>query len=569
MKLFSRLLPLVSFLVIVCAQDTNLRAVKATFDAANIPGDLAITFEPSVLLEVSLPQATGSPITLHAGIQLPRNATAGPPIFRVINAPSHGPFVVAAVDPDAPTPQTPTNAQIRHFLGGDFTAEAGGRGSVSRGLHLLVNSTKAVSEFRQPTPPAGSPAHRYIFLVFEQPAGFDAQTVVTSTTPVNLFNISSFAEQGTLNIHLEVPPIQWSIDNEPKRSDVDGGGIVGGCNPMVWEAMSYSYVLPWNTILATASYALTIGQYSTVAVYAVQVYEWLLNLSEEVELIHQAHWSSMKIAYMICRYVPLLTCPVYLWAWLRDHPPELCAKVVHPLYGFLTCYQLSAQGVMLIRTYAFTGRKLSVLLMLLACYLAVMGTEIWLFSSRFVFPEELYVAFGTSGCFANDAGAQSGSLFDPHRVAIQSGCVLLGIFLLDVIMTATIIVHCIRIRSTQGALGKAFLAQGLVAFLVMSAVNLPSAVLYLRGDRLYNGLGLPYLFLSDVMACRLILLLRRKVKPTETDLLDEQSRIVREALAVDESAESLRIDKERETSFSFSLSLWKNPKEKGLFDSWA
>ncbi|KAJ8515366.1 hypothetical protein ONZ45_g7200 [Pleurotus djamor] len=567
MKLFSRLLPLVPFLVIVCAQDTSLRAVKATFDAANIPGDLAISFEPSVLLEVSLPQATGSPITLHAGIQLPRNATAGPPTFRVINAPSRGPFVVAAVDPDAPTPQTPTVSQIRHFLGGDFVVEAGGRRSVPRGLHLLVNSTKAVSEFRQPTPPAGSPAHRYIFLLFEQPAGFDAQTVVTPTTPVQLFNISSFAEQLSAALLIVVFLIeQYDIQQSNAPNYSSRAQAVIGTYKTVWEAMSYSYVLPWNTILATASYALTIGQYSTVAVYAVQVYEWLLNLSEEVELIHQAHWSSMKIAYMICRYVPLLTCPVYLWAWLRDHPPELCAKVVHPLYGFLTCYQLSAQGVMLIRTYAFTGRKLSVLLMLLACYLAVMGTEIWLFSSRFVFPEELYVAFGTSGCFANDAGAQSGSLFDPHRVAIQSGCVLLGIFLLDVIMTATIIVHCIRIRSTQGALGKAFLAQGLVAFLVMSAVNLPSAVLYLRGDRLYNGLGLPYLFLSDVMACRLILLLRRKVTPTESDLLDEQSRIVREALAVDESAESLRIDKERET---FSLSLWKNPKEKGLFDSWA
>ncbi len=57
---------------------------------------------------------------------------------------------------------------------------------------------------------------------------------------------------------------------------------------------------------------------------------------------------------------------------------------------------------------------------------------------------------------------------------------------------------------------------GLVAFLAMSSVNLPGAIIYLwynlyqlitaqyadlhrRGARLYNGIGLPYLFMSDVM----------------------------------------------------------------------
>lgn len=58
---------------------------------------------------------------------------------------------------------------------------------------------------------------------------------------------------------------------------------------------------------------------------------------------------------------------------------------------------------------------------------------------------------------------------------------------------------------------------GLVAFLAMSSVNLPGAIIYLwyaisqlitaqynvdlhgRGARLYNGIGLPYLFMSDIM----------------------------------------------------------------------
>ncbi|KAG6887358.1 hypothetical protein C0992_012661 [Termitomyces sp. T32_za158] len=82
------------------------------------------------------------------------------------------------------------SAQIRHFLGPNFFAECVTEGHV----HDLVNRTAAISEFLQPTPPAGSDAHRYIFLLFNQPTGFNAQTLVTPTTPITLFNISAFAE---------------------------------------------------------------------------------------------------------------------------------------------------------------------------------------------------------------------------------------------------------------------------------------------------------------------------------------------------------------------------------------
>jgi phosphatidylethanolamine-binding protein len=87
------LLPLVGRVV---GQDTSLRAVKDAFNdfavfpdfhaspfltdmvcpVIQIPSDLAISFDPSVLLEVSLPQPSGELITLHTGIQLPRNGTS-------------------------------------------------------------------------------------------------------------------------------------------------------------------------------------------------------------------------------------------------------------------------------------------------------------------------------------------------------------------------------------------------------------------------------------------------------------------------------------------------------------
>ncbi|KAG7088740.1 hypothetical protein E1B28_012708 [Marasmius oreades] len=175
------LLPLLS---LVLAQDTDRRQVERAFDAANIPQDLNIKFEAEVLLEVSLPQTGGTSITLHAGVQLPRNATAGPPSFAVRgDVAGRGPFVVATVDPDAPTPQNPTSAQIRHFLGGNFVNVGGN----------LRNNTPAITQFRQPTPPAGSDAHRYIFLLFRQSPQFNSQTEVNSTSSTSLFDIAKFA----------------------------------------------------------------------------------------------------------------------------------------------------------------------------------------------------------------------------------------------------------------------------------------------------------------------------------------------------------------------------------------
>lgn len=194
MKFASFAALLAGCVVLVAAQDNSIAAVEAAFRNAKIPGDLHINFRPTELLEVTFPQASGSSITLHAGVQLPRNATVGPPTFAVrglTNAPRGQKFVVAAVDPDAPTPQTPTSAQIRHFLGGDFTLGQ----STGGGTRELVSNTPPVSGFLQPTPPAGSDAHRYVFLLFRQPAGFDNQTTVTPATSIANFNISAFAQE--------------------------------------------------------------------------------------------------------------------------------------------------------------------------------------------------------------------------------------------------------------------------------------------------------------------------------------------------------------------------------------
>ncbi|KAH7928472.1 hypothetical protein BV22DRAFT_1030786 [Leucogyrophana mollusca] len=86
---------------------------------------------------------------------------------------------------------------------------------------------------------------------------------------------------------------------------------------------------------ADVAYAIQVGRNGFVAVYALQVYEWLLMLDDEYTLIHRSAWTSIKVAYLVCRYYPLLVFPFQLWGWMGDHAPRVCQRVIHPLYATL------------------------------------------------------------------------------------------------------------------------------------------------------------------------------------------------------------------------------------------
>jgi hypothetical protein len=212
----SIILAVVALALTVSAQDTSLRVVKKRFNEADIPDDLDISFKPKTLLEVTFPQ-TGitPPLHVHAGGEYDKNETSAIPYYSVLFPPSPpksgyrpspatqipilnaeigvGPFVLALLDPDAPKPEDPKNAQYRHFLGANFWM--GTPGEV--GLQLL-NTTPAITEWTKPAPPDGSDSHRYVFLLYHQPIGFNDQKEVTSETSRGKFNISEFAEKTKL-----------------------------------------------------------------------------------------------------------------------------------------------------------------------------------------------------------------------------------------------------------------------------------------------------------------------------------------------------------------------------------
>jgi len=192
---------------------------------------------------------------------------------------------------------------------------------------------------------------------------------------------------------------------------------------------------------------------------------------------------------------------------------------------------MCAQAIFIIRTYAFTGRNKFILVFLVAAWVALLGSYLWIMSTRWFFPVELGSLFGDSPCFATDDPPSRHSEADFQHFSPRSNAILrLATFLLDSFMTAIVFIHTIRIQALRSQLAQAFIGQGLMAYVFLSGLNLVVAIIFFMPDRRFDGLGIFLGPTSAIMACRLILMLPRRTDPTSTTQLRAQSQLIQDGL---------------------------------------
>ena len=121
-------------------------------------------------------------------------------------------YTLAMVDPDAPTPQNPTSAQIRHWLVSNVSP------STSPQNLSLVGTV--LSAYRSPMPPAGSDPHRYSFFLLRQPSG--ANVTIGNQTAVSNFNVATFIRQNQL------VPVSGNYFNQSRTSNTTSTSSGGG-----------------------------------------------------------------------------------------------------------------------------------------------------------------------------------------------------------------------------------------------------------------------------------------------------------------------------------------------------
>ncbi|KAN0124617.1 hypothetical protein V8E53_015746 [Lactarius tabidus] len=129
---------------------------------------------------------------------------------------------------------------------------------------------------------------------------------------------------------------------------------------------------------------------------------------------------------------------------------------------------LSAQLILMLRTYAFSGRKKIVLGILSATFFGLVGIIIWVISKELTL-SPISVVFNRTSCFAisdqptrvvlaagttqESEGSVPGTLFHMGLISIFSAS-------FDGLNMFLVIWQCIRDRGILGPLGQSFLKQG-------------------------------------------------------------------------------------------------------------
>jgi len=118
----------------------------------------------------------GSEIVKEPGQYLTRQIAASTPSIahNTSSGTYTGAYVMLNVDLDAPFPSFAFLAPIMHWLQSDLTLSStkdeGGFATLS-----APEDSKVSVDWAGPGPPPGSAPHRYVFMLYEQPEGFDSE----------------------------------------------------------------------------------------------------------------------------------------------------------------------------------------------------------------------------------------------------------------------------------------------------------------------------------------------------------------------------------------------------------
>ncbi|KAH9022318.1 hypothetical protein EDB85DRAFT_2278195 [Lactarius pseudohatsudake] len=249
-------------------------------------------------------------------------------------------------------------------------------------------------------------------------------------------------------------------------------------------------------------------------------YDWLISLDQEVALIYPAPWNGVKAAYLFCRYYPMAIAPFHLWGSVGNHEQHVCESYYHALFACSMPTLLSAQFILMLRTYAFSGRKTRVLVALSITYLGLAGVIIWVLSKGLSLAP-LFFFTKRNACLAisdepNIAGLVASTLRGkilPAPIAHHVG----------MISELAAFFDCLNILVVLWVDDN----HRMLVYVIMIALNALAICAFLR-----------------------VLMLRQKASPTETKLRLEYSHMVDDAL------EMIAMDRcPEEISEGFTLSI--------------
>jgi len=114
--------------------------------------------------------------------------------------------------------------------------------------------------------------------------------------------------------------------------------------------------------ILTDLFRLQFSKFLNVAALAAFVFDYCLTFSTEVEYVWGTKWGPTRIVFTVSRYLPFLSSSMTCYDALVN---ETCGSFILALDGIYSASIISAEGILILRTYAMWGRSRRVLIFLL------------------------------------------------------------------------------------------------------------------------------------------------------------------------------------------------------------
>ncbi|KAJ3577009.1 hypothetical protein NP233_g19 [Leucocoprinus birnbaumii] len=255
-------------------------------------------------------------------------------------------------------------------------------------------------------------------------------------------------------------------------------------------------------------------RYALVAPYAIVVWDLIVLSEKEFRYIYMddGHWTMLKCAYIICRYLPPMLWPYLMWCYILDHTLEECGgNVIGVQQAFLMLLVFLLPAPM--HTRAEKRRY--------ASYSSPLFFVSWVYNFGYIYRDQ--VGGWNSRFFSGLEDPAATGSGQQQELVLRTPSSLAGT-VLDTVSTALVIQHGIRSLGFDGDL------QRLSLFTFMIFVNILSLTSFLGRPKPWEPLCFSViLIIPNVLSCRFILELReaRASKIDQDLILQDFSREMR------------------------------------------
>ncbi|KAI0786573.1 hypothetical protein C8Q75DRAFT_258062 [Abortiporus biennis] len=286
-----------------------------------------------------------------------------------------------------------------------------------------------------------------------------------------------------------------------------------------------------SSSLATVHHFIFVTQVHFCSTYAVALWDWAVCLPQELRLVSSQIYAFLRemIIFAVdlenslddsqgllyfCRYWVIAVTPYLLWALCKDHAFDECRKIFQIPLMLAMVNQVSAEVILLIRTYTFFGRNIYLLALLIAALVGVVAYRVYVVISEIVilpFPDSQF-QFQVGPCLP---------MSKQHPKAHLLGFCIAPLMYVTIITLATVgKAIAIRCQSCghSSKLLRTFLREGVFYYIIFLIAQLINGIFYLQPGQSISAICIPLsVMLSPVVACRLILDLRARTSEPACD----------------------------------------------------